>query len=60
MIEETAKQLRTKVYKTAVRETVVVKEAQAAKTDVFSHAPKSNAAQDFEALTKELIADLTA
>ncbi|MDR2659433.1 MAG: ParA family protein [Spirochaetaceae bacterium] len=58
MIEATAGQLGTKVFKTPIREAIVVKEAQAARTDIFTHAPKSNAAQDFESVTAELLKDL--
>lgn len=55
MIEETAKQLNTIVYKTTIRETVTVKEAQASRTDLYSYSPKSNAAADYTAFIEEVI-----
>lgn len=60
LIEQTAAQLGTKVYKTPIRESIVVKEAQASKQDIFSHSPKSNSAADFAALTDEIIKDMEA
>lgn len=58
MIEQTAKRLGTKVYRTPIRENVAVKEAQAVRTDIFTHAPKSHAAEDFETLTTEILKDM--
>ena len=54
MMEETAQSLKTRLFKTPIRETVAVKEAQAKRESLFSYAPKSNAAQDYMALIKEL------
>jgi chromosome partitioning protein len=58
MIEQTAKQLGTKVYRAPIRENIAVKEAQAARMDIFTHAPKSHAAADFEVLTTEILKDM--
>lgn len=54
MIADTAAQLDTKVFETAIRENVAVKEAQASKDDIFSYAPRSNAANDYSALIQEM------
>lgn len=55
MIEETAKRLDTKLYKTAIRENIAVKESQARQQDIFTYSPKSNAAEDYKALVDEII-----
>ena len=56
--EKTAPALGTKVYKTRIRETVAVNEAQYMKMDIFTYAPKSNAAIDYKAFVDEFIGDL--
>jgi len=48
----------TKVYKTKIRECIAVKEAQAMYEDVFTYAPKSNAAKDYTALCNEIVKGL--
>jgi len=53
LIAETASNLQTVVYKTAIRESVSVKEAQAKQQDIFSYAPKSNPANDYKAFVEE-------
>lgn len=55
MIEQTAKELNTFVYGTVIRECVALKEAQASKADIFTYAPKSNAAIDYSAFVDELL-----
>jgi len=55
MIELTAKQLGTKLYKTTIRECIAIKEAQARKVSIYKYAPKSNASLDYESLIKEII-----
>jgi len=55
VMEQTAKQINTKVFKTAIRETITVKEAQANQQDIFSYAPKNNGALDYTALVDELL-----
>lgn len=54
LIENTAKSLNTKVFKRAIREAVAIKEAQAMHQDIFTYAPKSKVAGDYEAFIKEL------
>ena len=55
MIEQTAANLNTKLYKATVRENIAVKEAQASQQNIFEYAPKSNAAADYSALVDEII-----
>lgn len=53
-LEETARQLGTKVFENPIRECVALKEAQASQQDIFSYAPKSNAAKDYGELVKDI------
>ena len=55
MIDETATQLGTVLFGTTIRENVALREAQADRRDIFSYAPRSNAAQDYNDLIDELI-----
>lgn len=57
-LAEAAEQLNTKLYSTPIRECVSIKEAQAIQQDIFSYAPRSNAAKDYEAFLKEFKAQL--
>lgn len=54
-LQEAAKQLKTKLYTTPIRECVSIKEAQASQTDIYSYAPRSNAAKDYEAFIKDFM-----
>ena len=55
MIEQTAAQLETKVYKTSIREAIAIKEAQARQQDIYSYAPKGKATADYKAFVKEVL-----
>lgn len=44
----------TKVFKTRIRESVSIKEAQAVSQDIFTYAPRSNGAKDYEAFCREV------
>ena len=55
MIEATATQIKTFVYKAVIRECISLKEAQARRQDIFNYAPKSNASKDYLSFTGELI-----
>ena len=55
---EKARQIKTKLYKTCIRNSVKVREAQFLKQDLFSYAGKSNPAIDYENFTDELLQDL--
>lgn len=59
MLEQTAEQLHTKLYKAKIRECTAIKEAQATKQNIFSYAPKSNATADYKALVDEIIGEET-
>lgn len=52
-LQKAAQLLDTTVFDTAIRECVSVKEAQAMGQDIFTYAPKSNAATDYTAFIKE-------
>ena len=54
MMEETASSLRTKLYKTRIRECTAIKEAQAMRRSIYAYAPRSNASADYMALIEEI------
>lgn len=54
-MQETAAKLNMKVFNTTIRECIAIREAQALKRDIFTYAPKSNAAKDYKAFIQELI-----
>lgn len=53
-LEDIAKQLNTKVFDTAIRESVSVQKAQATRTTLMQFAPNSTAALDYVEFVKEL------
>lgn len=55
MLEQTARQLHTKLYETKIRECVSLVEAQAMKKAIYSYAPRSNATADYKALVDEIL-----
>lgn len=52
-VEAHAQPLGMRLFKTRIRECTALKEAAVRKVDIFSYAPKSNAAADYAALFKE-------
>lgn len=54
LIGDTATTLKTKVFRTKIREAIAIKEAQAMHEDIFAYAPKSKVASDYRAFLKEL------
>lgn len=54
-LESIAAALQTRLYKTPIRECVSIKEAQARQQDIFSYAPRSNAAKDYTAFIDEFL-----
>ena len=54
-LEAAAAALQTRLYKTPIRECVSIKEAQARQQDIFSYAPRSNAAKDYAAFIDEFL-----
>lgn len=55
VIDQTARHLKTRLFKAAIREAVAVREAQAEQRDLFGYAPKSNAALDYQAFVDEFL-----
>ena len=55
MIDETAKALHTRVFRSTIREAVAIKESQARQQDIFAYAPKSSVAADYRAFIKEYV-----
>lgn len=55
MLEKTAKQLNTKLYKVRIRECTALVEAQATRQSIYKYAPRSNATIDYKALVDEIL-----
>jgi len=55
LLKDIAEQIGTKVFNTTIREGIAVREAQARQQDIYSYAPKSNAAADYMAFVNELL-----
>lgn len=54
-LKDAADQLKTRLYSTPIRECISIKEAQASQTDIYSYAPRSNAAKDYEDFINEFL-----
>lgn len=54
-LEDVAESMNTKIFNTAIRECIKVKEAQARKMLLTDYAPKCTAAEDYNRLADELI-----
>ena len=54
-IGNTSRQLGTKLFRTAIREGIAVKEAQAMRVPLFTYAPESNPARDYEQFVAEYL-----
>ena len=59
MIEHTAGQLNTKLYKARIRENTSIKESQAVRQSIFTYAPKSNAAKDYSEFIEEFLRQIS-
>lgn len=55
LMEELAKELKTKVYKAKIRESIIVKESQAVRQNIFEYSKNSNVAMDYMDFIKEYI-----
>jgi len=55
MLDKTASQLQTKLFKTKIKECTAIKESQINRTDIFTYAPNSNAAYDYKSLADEIL-----
>lgn len=58
LINQTAEQLNTKVFEWKIRESIVIKEAQASNKSIFEYAAESNPAKDYDRFMKELLEDI--
>lgn len=58
LINETAQKIQTKVFKSRVREAIAIKESQAMQTDIFTYAPSSKVAKDYDDFIEELLVDI--
>jgi chromosome partitioning protein len=54
-LKDLAADLGTKLYNTAIRECVAVRESQLMQQDIFTYAPNSTAAEDYEAIVNEIL-----
>lgn len=52
-IKDTAAAIGTHVFNAKIRECAAIQEAQAMRRNIFSYAPRSNAAKDYKELTEE-------
>ena len=57
MLEQTARGLNTKLYRSRIRECTALVEAQATKQNIYTYAPRSNAAADYKALVAEILGE---
>ena len=55
-LEKMAARMGTRLFSASIRESVSVREAAVRRLDIFSYAPRSNAAKDYEAFIDELLA----
>ncbi len=55
ILEQTAQQIDTTVFKSAIRESVVVREAQAKRQSVFKSAPRSTQTADYDRFVMEYL-----
>jgi chromosome partitioning protein len=56
-LEAKAAEMNSKLYAAVIRENVSIREAQTARRDIFSYAPKSNGAVDYMEFLNEYIAE---
>ena len=54
-LEKIAKRLKIRVFNSKIRECTAIKEAALQQTDIFSYAPKSNAASDYREFVEEFL-----
>lgn len=57
-LEVLAERMHTKIFKTTIRESVVIGEAQALKKSVLQHAPESKPCIDYTNFTNELLKEI--
>ena len=54
-VEHIAEKIGTRVFKTAIRESVSIKESQILRADLFEQSPRANATLDYNEFIKELL-----
>lgn len=57
MLEQTAEQLHTKLYRSRIRECTAIVEAEATRQSIYKYAPRSNATADYKALVAEILGE---
>lgn len=55
VMEQTAQQINTRVFKATIRESVMVRESQAKRQSIFKYAPKSKQTVDYDQLVLEFL-----
>ena len=55
LMGQLAQRLGTRVYQSAIREAIAVKEAQISRENLFTYAPGSNVAKDYQAFLQEAL-----
>lgn len=55
MLSQTARTLGTSLFESSIREGIAIKEAQAKQVDIYSYAPRSNAAHDYNQFVEEVL-----
>lgn len=53
LMEQLAQRMGTRLYKTAIREAIAVKEAQISRKSLFEYAPSANVTEDYRTFLKE-------
>ena len=56
LLEDTARELNTVLYRTRIRECVALRESQASKENIYRYSPRSNATVDYTAFVEEVLA----
>jgi chromosome partitioning protein len=57
VMKQTAENLNTRLFSVRIRENIAVKEAQAQRQDLFTYAPKCNAALDYAEFVREYLGE---
>lgn len=60
LLDTTAAQIGTRVFKSKIRECTAIKEAQAVGQNIFEYAPRSNGAADYMEFTREFLKEVEA
>ncbi len=55
MMEQTANQIGARVFESTIRESVLIREAQATRQSVFQYSPKSNQTADYDRVAMECL-----